>query len=418
MHITILALGSRGDVQPFAALGAGLRKAGYGVRVATFENFGPFIEKHGLEFHPIRGDARQILHSSLGRRISGAGRNVIRFVRGLTKTFDTSIDDYIEGFSADALTETDAIINQIPGGLIGMDLAEKLGLPHIVASVVPLTPTSAFPLVLMGTRSLGGPLNRLTYTLVERLGWAGFRRGIQRFRRNIGLGPISYGEIQDRRRHHPVLYGFSRHLLPPPRDWGTNVHVTGYWTLEAPDFVPPAALIDFLEAGEPPVFVGFGSMPVDDPQAVTGMVADALRLAGKRGIVSSGWANLGNTPLPDFIHVVDDVPHAWLFPRMSAIVHHGGAGTTASALRSGVPSIPVSFTADQHYWGQRIHDLGVAPAWIPFHKLTAQKLAAALRSIDDSMRDKAAALGAKLRAEDGVATAIDVIESYLRSSSR
>ena len=422
MQIAILALGSRGDVQPYGALGVGLQKAGHRVRVATYENFGPFLTKLGLDFLPIRGDAEQIVHSPVGRQITGAGHNVLRFVRGMTRTFDASIDDYIEGFSAGALAGTDVIVNQIPGGLIGTDLAEKLGVPHIVASVIPLTPTSAFPLAIMGKRSWSAPLNRLTYTVVERIGWAGFRRGIQRFRRHLGLAPISYRELQQRRRRDPILHGFSSHVLPRPHDWGENVHVTGYWTVDdAVDytgFVPPAALLDFLQAGEPPVFIGFGSMPVDDPPAVTRMIVDALRRAGKRGIVSSGWANLGDTALPDFIHVVDEIPHSWLFPRMSAIVHHGGCGTTATALRSGVPGMVVSFTAEQPFWGQRIHDLGVAPATIPFRKLTADNLAASLASIDDAMRRNAAALSAKLHAEDGIGTAVELLERYLRSSSR
>lgn len=413
MRISILALGSRGDVQPYAALGVGLQKAGYRVRIVTFENFAPFIQKLGLDFHPIKGDAQQLINSSSGQNLSSAGQNPVRFMRALMKTFGDLIEDYIEGFSSEVLNDSDAIINQLPAAYFGTDLAEKLGVPHLIASVIPLTPTHAFPLALMGKRSWGASLNRFSYTMGNVMGWAGFSRAVQRFRKKLGLKPISFMQRQKQMYRYPIINGFSRHVVPPPPDWGAKVHVTGYWTVDEADFTPPPDLVEFLQAGEPPVFIGFGSMPVHDPETTTRLIIEGLRLAGKRGILSSGWANIGNTPLPDTVRLIDYVPYAWLLPQMSAVIHHGGSGTTGLALRSGVPSMIVSFTADQPYWGQRIHELGVAPASIAFNKLTSENLAASINAIDDRMRQNAAALGAKLCAEDGMSAAIEVIKGYL-----
>jgi sterol 3beta-glucosyltransferase len=220
-----------------------------------------------------------------------------------------------------------------------------------------------------------------------------------------------------RREGLPVMYGFSRHVVPRPPDWGANVHLTGWWALDAPqDWAPPPALARFLADGPPPVYVGFGSMAPRDATALTRTVLDAVARAGERVVLLRGWSGLGELgggePLPEWAHVVDEVPHAWLFPRCAAIVHHGGAGTTGASLRSGVPSVLVPVFADQPFWGERVRALGVGPAPIMRRALGADGLAAALRQAlgDDAMRDRAARLGALLRDEDGVAAAVAVVD--------
>ena len=219
----------------------------------------------------------------------------------------------------------------------------------------------------------------------------------------------------------PILYGYSRHVVPIPPDWGPWLHVTGYWFgARDPAYQPPAELAAFLAAGPPPVYIGFGSMVDMETAAVTRVVLEALQITGQRGVVSGGWSDLGAGSLPESVLRVGAVPHDWLFPRMAAVVHHGGAGTTAAGLRAGVPSVLVPFFADQPFWGRRVAVLGVGPKPIPRKQLTAERLAAAIREAtgDTVMRQRAVDLGARIRSEDGVAAAVEVIESLVSARSR
>jgi UDP:flavonoid glycosyltransferase YjiC (YdhE family) len=201
-------------------------------------------------------------------------------------------------------------------------------------------------------------------------------------------------------------------VIAPPPDWNDNIHVTGYWFLDsAEDWTAPSALTDFLESGPPPVYIGFGSMGNRKPAETTDLVLDALRRIDQRAILLSGWGGLHETDLPDSVFMIDSVPHSWLFSRVAAIVHHGGAGTTAAALRSGSPSVIVPFFGDQPFWGRRVAELGVGPSPIPRQKLTAERLARAIRQAltDNEMRQRAAQLGSRIRLEDGIARAAAVI---------
>lgn len=417
MRITILALGSRGDVQPYAALGRGLQDAGRRVRVVTFENFEPLVREQGLDFHPVRGSSQALLGGAEGATITEAGNNPIRLMLALRKTFGAIVQDYLDAFSADVLRETDAIINQLPASLFGYDLAEKLRVPYLNAAVIPLEATGDWPLPLFPQFSLGGWYNRLTYRVAAQMAWQPFRSATNRFRAMLGLAKAPFwGHFrQIRSRRIPVLNGFSEHVVPRPHDWGAHVHLTGWWLLKEPDWTPPEDLIAFLDGGPPPVFIGFGSMPVRDPQQLTHLLLKALAHSGQRAVLSTGWAGLAHSDLPETVYKLDYAPYEWLFPRMLAIVHHGGSGTTGLALRSGVPSLIVPFVVDQFYWGRRIVQLGVGPPSIPYKKLTADDLAAAIKAVaaDPAMRRRAAALGEKLRAEDGVATAVRIIHQIL-----
>jgi sterol 3beta-glucosyltransferase len=417
MRISVLALGSRGDVQPYVALGKGLQDSGHQVRIVTFEIFRAMVENQGLDFLPVKGDAQALMNSTAGVQMMESGRNPFKLMRNIMDTFGNLIDDYIESFSADALHDSEAIINQLPASLFGYDLAEKLNIPHIIASVIPLQPTGAFPLSLLATKSLGAVFNRATYQFAEQLAWQPFRAGVNRFRKRLGLKPAPLmGHFSTiRKRHDITINGFSRHVVPPPADWGDHVHTTGYWILNESQWTPPRELLNFMEAGQPPVFIGFGSMPMRDPALTTQHILDAVRLSGQRAVISSGWANLSGKTTGDNIFWLDYAPYDWLFPRIAAIVHHGGSGTTALGLRSGVPSIVVPFGADQPYWGSRVMALGVGPAPIPFKTLTAEKLVAALQAMvnDREMRQRAAQLSEKLCAEDGLSTAVEIINKRL-----
>jgi len=237
---------------------------------------------------------------------------------------------------------------------------------------------------------------------------------ISRARRAEGLRAQRSGQFGD----CPILYGFSPAVVPTPTDWPAFVHPTGYWFLDAPrDWRPPVALSAFLAAGPPPVYVGFGSMRNRQPQVVTALVVEALERAGQRGVLHSGWDGLAELRLPETIFPVDSIPHDWLFPRMAAIVHHGGAGTTAAALRAGRPAVVVPFFADQPFWARRVYELGVGPYPLPRARLTAARLADAITAAvyDPTMLERAVALGERLRAEDGVSEAVRVLMRYWKA---
>lgn len=410
MHVTILALGSRGDIQPYAVLGGGLRSAGIGVRFVTFESFASLIAAHGLDFHPIAGDARAL--------VASGGADML----GLVRSFTSLAKGYARDLSDPRLGETDLIVNQLPGGLYGFDLAEKYGMPMALASVIPLTRTGSYP--LMGFPKLPLPgYNTLTYRLGEQLVWQMFRRVINHWRtQTLGLPPLPLRGYFDRlgTREFPVLNGFSPSVVPRPADWNEHIHVTGYWFSEDPQWEPPKDLLDFLDAGSPPVFIGFGSMPVGNPQAVTDVILEALKRTGQRSILHSGWGGLGRLILPDNVFQIDYAPYDWLFPRMTMTIHHGGSGTTAFGLRSGKPSCVVPFVFDQFHWGERIAQLGVGPNPIPFKKLTVERLQEAIQIgvHDRGMQTAASELGSRIRREDGVQNALRILQQVVRSEPR
>jgi len=284
----------------------------------------------------------------------------------------------------------------------------------------PLHPTRAFPSYASPTqRNLGGFLNRFTYLASDTMFWFPYRSAVNRFRQeqmNLPQIPIWVNEIRQWQRRCPVIYGFSPSVVQKPPDWGDHVEVTGYWFLDRqPGWQPPADLADFLAAGSPPVYIGFGSMSTRKPQETTELVLRALSRDRQRGLLLTGWGGLSEIDLPDYVFKIESAPHDWLFPQMAAVVHHGGAGTTAAGLRAGIPTIIVPHFIDQPFWGQRVADLGAGPQPIPRKQLTAERLADAINIAvtDEKMRRRAADLGEIIRAEDGVARAVEVINSHI-----
>ncbi|HUJ74433.1 MAG TPA: glycosyltransferase, partial [bacterium] len=265
-------------------------------------------------------------------------------------------------------------------------------------------------------RDRGAIVNSLLWRVTEQFVWQVARKYDATTRRELlHLPPLPFfgPEKQREREQAPVLYAYSPTVLPPPADWSARIHVTGYWFADPPHgWEPPSDLVAFLRHGPPPVSIGFGSMTSGDPQGTLRIVLKALELAGQRGVLLTGWAGLGEGyGLPEYAHAVQSVPHAWLFPQVAAVVHHGGAGTTGAGLRAGVPSILVPFVADQPSWARRVEALGACPAAIPFRELTAERLAAAITQAMSSagIRERARALGERIRAEDGVGVAADQI---------
>ena len=265
--------------------------------------------------------------------------------------------------------------------------------------------------------------NRLAFDLGDQLVWLLARPILQQVRAAHGLGRAGFTPDLRRAiaRGEPLLLPYSEAFLPRSREWPGNIHVTGYWRLERSDeWRPSAALASFLDQAPAPVHIGFGSMVMKDPEATFRLVVEAARAAGVRAVVNSGWGGLTTRDRPIDVHLVDDVPHDWLFSRVSAIVHHGGAGTTGAALGAGKPSIVVPFILDQFFWAQQLHARGVAPRPTPFRTLTSQALAAAIREAlnDETMRKRAQILGAAVAAEDGLAKAVAIVEAAARSPRR
>ena len=304
--------------------------------------------------------------------------------------------------------------------ITGYTIAEKLGVPCAAAMPFPITPTSAFPSFLLGTGTDCGPLlNRALWRITEQVTWQLLRHDDTALRRQLGLRPSAIaGQVaRQERQGMPVYYAYSPAVLPRPGDWPARVHVTGYWFLDPPPgWQPPADLTRFLQDGPPPVSIGFGSMASRDPQATLELALQALTVSGQRGVLLSGWAGLGKDhTLPRHVFAVDNIPHGWLFPRMAALVHHGGAGTTGAGLRSGVPAIITPLTADQPSWARTVHGLGAGPAPIPFRELTAERLAAAIHQAvtNQQIRQQAAELGSRIRSEDGPGRTAELFSQHI-----
>ncbi len=418
MRIAIIAVGSRGDVQPYIALGQGLKKAGHTVRLVTMQDFEVFVNAHGLEFWSMRGNAQEAIESNETRELLEKG-NLLKVISLIKKESQRASIEMIE----DGLTACqgmDLLITGSVGLNIGLALADHLKIPLIRTHLVPFTPTRTFPTVFIPQTfpNLGGAFNRLSWQLLLQMLWLGIGPTFNQARKKVlGLPPISFAEtyLPNGSKGFPTLYGFSSSVVPAPADWGDEISVTGYWFLDPADnWTPPPALLDFLHAGSAPVYLGFGSMSSRNPEETAELVIKALKKTNQRALLFSGWGGLQTKDLPDSVMMIGSTPHDWLFPRCAALVHHGGAGTTAAGLRAGVPSIVIPFNFDQPFWGKRVYELGVGPAPIPRSKLTADRLAETIQDAvtNTGMHQCAADLGSKILAEDGVANAVDIIQNH------
>lgn len=410
MRILVIAPGSRGDVQPYIALGKGLKDAGHHIRFVSHQNFEKLVSSYGLEFWSVDSDVRGIVETDPMRERMENG-NFVTLMAQMAKEAQREARVFAEGgFSAGK--EMDLILAGMGGLYIGIAVAEKLGLPLLQAYVVPFTPTQEFSSVL--TPKLPRPFNRFSHSLTRQMMWQGFRSAdaVARKILDIPAAPFLGPYNSNAMRNMPTLYGFSPSVIPVPSDWGENIHVTGYWFVDEDDhWTPPTALLHFLESGAPPIYIGFGSMSNRNPKGTAELVIQALTRINQRAILLSGWGGLHTEDLPDSNFMIDSIPHSWLFPRVAAVVHHGGASTTAAGLRAGVPSLVIPFFGDQPFWGRRVAELGVGPAPIPRAKLTSERLADAIQRAvtDQNMCERAAQLGKSIRAEDGISHSVDVI---------
>lgn len=414
MHITLFTIGSRGDIEPYIALGRGLVASGHTVRLATHERYEPEIREEGMEFSPASGDPRQMMEGEPGKRWLESGRNPARIMRRLLDLSGPIFHQYLKDCEA-AIAGTDAVLFSVLA-FPAYHLAEAARIPAIGAYLQPMTRTREFP-SLFTKRSRSALLNLWSHVAVEQITWQPVRRTVNRWRAGLGLDPLPRsGLYRSIYQSMPVLYGFSPAVVSPPSDWPEQIKVTGYWVREGSgEWRPSEALVRFLADGPAPVYVGFGSRPEREPESLAALVLAAVRQVERRAVLLTGWGGLTVADSGDDVLVVDEVPHDWLFPQMAAVVHHGGAGTTGTALQSGTPSVVVPSFADQFFWGERVAAIG-AGINLPRRKLTIGSLSQAIvETKEENMRLRAAELGAKLRAENGVERAVAELTSILEN---
>jgi len=399
MRVLLVTTGSRGDVEPFAALAAGLARAGHDPLLAAPRRLTEDAAARGVRVAPLDDGI-----FALQEEVAGKGtRASVTAARSALPLLRRWLDDVatLQDSGAD-------VVVYAPKSLGAHHLADRLGVPSIAALPVPLfSPTARFPSPLSPVR----PPRFLPRTSWRLAGVveAPYRRMVHTWR-SAALdltGPTP--NLTERVAHDGVLHAWSPHLLPAPADWPAELAPTGFWSGPPDDgWTPPEPLARFLDAGEPPVYVGFGSALAKDPDAFTRTVLDGLQLSGRRAVLATGWGALRPSNVPETVHVLDQVPHGWLLPRTAVAVHHGGVGTVAAALRAGVPQVIRPFLGDQPFWARRVHEIGIAAPPLT-GRLTADRLAAA---IDDAASKAGAAreTGALVRAEDGVSAAVARIE--------
>lgn len=412
MKVVLLTAGSRGDVQPFIALAREVQRNGHDVTLAGPADARELVSGYGVPFASLGVDYQAMLKDpKMGGAVLGRPSAIVRAMREARKQMHSLLDH-----AWTASQGADAVVFH-PKALAGSHIAETLSIPCFLAIPAPLlTPTQEFPVPIGALANLDlGPLNRATYRLGQ-LAALPYHGIIDRWRGNtLGLPPRSRlsSPFSVGGKPPPVLYAFSETMVPRALDWPEDVHVTGFWLLddEMAEYEPPAAVRAFLEDGEPPVYIGFGSMTGGDSKRTTGVVLEAVGRAGGRAILSVGWGGLRPPDVPGNVLVVTSMPHQWLFPRCAAVVHHGGAGTTATGLHAGRPTVICPYFGDQLFWGQRVHSAGAGPAPIPQKRLRASELSQAIRTAvsDPLMRKRAEDLGIALRGENGARRAAQLI---------
>lgn len=401
MKLAILTYGTEGDARPLAALGDALHAAGHVVALLGDAQTLGTARALGLPAMPLAGDIRELFVEWGRKGPRGTAKALVELTNAHTADWMRQALAAAEG--------CDAIVTSGLASFVGLSVAERLRVPAIGAGMFPLTPSREFPSPFLPPALVPAWLNPTSLALTNHLLWWSFKKTLNRARAEV-LGLPAWTRLPV---GHPMLYGISPTLLPPPADWPADATLCGQWVPPLHDtFTPPAALAQFIAAGPAPVYVGFGSMTgIDMPKMLAALVT---ALDGRRAVFWPGWSGMGDTRLPANVLRIDAIPHAWLFPRMAAVIHHGGSGTTHSALRAGKPSIVMPFAGDQPFWAARLQRLGVAPAALSTTHPEAKAIAAALDFTGNpGVVARAAELGRNMAREDGLATAVATIEKLL-----
>jgi sterol 3beta-glucosyltransferase len=426
LRVALVTNGSRGDVEPFLGLGLELVALGHEAVVATQAHFEPLARGRGLGFHPVRGDIQEFTKELLehGENFGLAMRRAGEMLKDMMREM---FEDTLE-----ACREADVVVWSTTG-YPGRKVAQYLGVPAVGMAMQPmfyttgLYPSSVVPEVppcLLGVPGLGGAYNRASYAATRQLYWQPLRRSLNKAAREVlGMRPEPFlGPFRDLiHSGEPWLNAWSPAVVPPVPGTAPWMHTVGYVIPRdpGPSWRPPDALNDFLESGPAPIYVGFGSMSTRRSERTTEAVLGALRATGSRGILLTGWGGIDNAATSDDVFVLDDAPHAWLFERVSAAVHHGGAGTTAASLTAGLPTVTVPFFADQRFWGRRVAAMGAGPEPIAASGLAAGPLARAIRAAENrGVAARASEIGRALRSEEGPRAAARIIERHASDAKK
>jgi sterol 3beta-glucosyltransferase len=420
-------VGSRGDIQPFAALAHALVRDGHEVTAAANADAAGLVSAAGASFVPIGMDVHAMLSSPQGQRLLGNGKTR-KFLDFANQTLTATYDSVVTGVLA-AAKDADALVAGLGIDDYAVAAGQALGVPVLLGYLAPWLPSAGYPQIMTArarplARSLGGPANLVTHRLTEWAYWRGRRDHVNTFRRSLGLPPAECSIVTMAPRiGTPALLAYSPAVSPRPRDWHPDSVLTGYWRLPAQardrlgEAQPPADLADWLSSGTPPFYIGFGSMPILDPGPVVDAVTEAARRAGVRILIGAGWTELARAGagLPEYVRTVGGVDHDWLFPRCRAVIHHGGTGTTGAGLIAGRATWIYSLFFDQAFWGTRVSRLGVG-GHSRFRHLRADLMVEVIRQLSrEDVRQRAAALGDEIRREDGIARAMDTIVQFADS---
>ena len=415
MRITLATVGTRGDVQPYIAVACELQKRGHDVVIATHPEFKPLLTEYGLAHREVGGSFRALMESDLGRAWLNSGDSPRKYAKYARELFLPLQEMYCEQFD-EACADAEGIVfyAMASGGLYA---AERRKVPVVAVAPWAMVPNGeAIPMSSPMIDHLPAAAKRWIFSQIVKLAFGSMTPVHNAYRQRVGLPPLSGPTFV----HHAVAIGtpmvhlFSEHVVPRPRDFAPHHHVAGFSFAPDKPYDPPASLRDFLSSGSQPIYLGFGSMTGFAPEELAELATRAARLAGVRAVVASGWAGLQPKPSDD-VYVIDEIPHDWVFPRVSAVVHHGGAGTLAAGLRFGKPTVVAAFFGDQPVWGRLNEKLGTGPSALSRQNITAENLAIAIRkaTVDERYRLRAEELAAKIARENGAARAAELIETSL-----
>lgn len=411
MHIALLTYGSQGDVQPFVALARGLQHAGHTVVLAAPRRFAAFCAQHGVPCEPLAGDPED-----LSRTFNTAGGNTWHMVRGMYRHVAGIAAEVMQGVRR-AIRGADQLVHSFAFTVGAHSLARELGIPDVSVQLFPVfAPTRAFASPVVQA-SLPGWLNAFSHRWFEWVFWHAGNLGYHQLRRHAPRAfpaQVYWPFAASRQRARtPLLFAFSPAVVPTPPEWrAPGIHQVGYFFLDAAHEPPASALSRFLAAGDPPVCITFGSMINRATATLTQAALTASARLGYRALVITGWGGEQPAHVPEQTLFVESAPHTWLFPQCQAVMHHGGAGTSAAGLRAGLPTLVVPHTADQFFWGQRVAALGVGPRPLAVRQANAETLTEALAAATTPViRQRAAVLGHQVRAERGVEQAVGIISA-------
>lgn len=408
--ITILCAGSRGDFQPYIALAQELKKLGKDVRITGMKDMEEFIKSYGIEFYSIQADFKSLNVDEKMIKEAKTADNPLKMLLTFNKMKKYGVNIASEYYAA---CEGSELIIYHPGVTLGYFTAEKLGIPSILASPFPIHKTKEHPSVILYGRIKPSPIiNIISYYMLQEMLWLGSKDQVKGFWKKEFAGlPNNFGRPYEKHTtiNHPAVISCSNYVFNRPKDWNENIHQYGYWFVEEQtNYTPSKELEDFLNSGDKPVYIGFGSVfDADQKEALSKLIIDALSKSGRRGIIC-GMGRFDD--LPKNVFAIDSIPHSWLFEKVAAVCHHGGAGTAAAGFKAGVPSIIIPASNDQFAWAHRAHDLGIDAKPIPIKKLTSDNLAAAIRyALKNNIIENAKTLAKNIATEKGARDCAKII---------